>query len=71
MKKVVVDGFALTPQYTKMLLEELKDHKVKNEADLERFLSGYWYTKDMGHKSHLLLSPSKKKPNFALPFDEE
>ena len=70
MKKITVDGFTLTEEFKQRLLAELKDETVKTDEDLERYLSGYWYTKDMAHESHLLLSPSKKKQNFALPFEE-
>lgn len=70
MKKITIDGFTLTEEYKKRLFAELASERVKTDEDLERYLSGYWYTKDMAHESHLLLSPTKKKQSFALPFEE-
>lgn len=71
MSKIVIDGFELTDDYKKRLLHELKNEGVKSAKDLEAYLQNYWYTKDMTHRSHLLLSSHPKKQNFALPFDEE
>lgn len=70
MGKIIVDGLELTDEYVKRLLSELKEDKVKTKEDLERYLTNYWYTKDMGLKSHLLLSSQPKKKNFALPFED-
>ncbi len=70
MSKLNVDGLELTDEQIKLLLSELKDEKVNNLEDLERYLEGYWYTKDMALKSHLLLSNKPKKKNFSLPFED-
>lgn len=70
MKKIVIDGFELNQEYTKQLLHELKDEGVKSEKDLERYFKSHQYKKDESLRSHLLLSPSPKKRNFAIPFDE-
>lgn len=70
VNKINVDGLELTKEQIKLLLSELKDEKVNNVNELEQYLKGYWYTKDMTLKSHLLLSDKPKKKNFALPFEE-
>lgn len=70
LSKLNVDGLELTDEQIKLLLSELKNEKVKTIEDLEHYLTGYWYTKDMTLKSHLLLSDKPKKKNFSLPFDE-
>jgi len=70
MKKIVIDGFELNQDYIKELLKELKGEGVKSEKDFERYFRGYQYKKDDALRSHLLLSPSSKKRNFAIPFDE-
>ncbi len=70
MKKLNVDGLELTKEQIQLLLAELKDEKVNDVEDLKQYLKGYWYTKDMARKSHLLMSDKPKKKNFALPFDE-
>ena len=69
MSKLNVDGLDLTDEHIKLLLAELKGEKVNNIADLERYLQGYWYTKDLTLKSHLLLSDKPKKKNFSLPYE--
>lgn len=71
MKKIVIDGFELSDEYKNRLLKDLKDERVNNVDDLQRYLSDHWYTKDMSVESHLLLCRHPKKRNFALPFDEE
>jgi len=70
MKKLVVDGFELNQENIKELFSELQDEGVRSEKDLERYFKGHKYMKDESIKSHLLLSSSKKKRNFAIPFDE-
>jgi len=70
MKKIVIDGFELTEEYTERLLHELKEEGVKSKADLEAYFKDYWHTKDVSLKSHLLLCRNPKKRNFALPFDD-
>jgi len=71
MKKIVVDGFELTDEYTKRLLSDLKEDGVKSLEDLQAYLNDHWHTKDLSLKSHLLLCRHPKKRNFALPFEEE
>lgn len=71
MKKLVVDGFELNQSDIKELLSELKDEGVKSEKDLERYFKGHKYMKNESIRSHLLLSPTQKKRNFAIPFDED
>ena len=70
MKKIVIDGFELNEEYTKRLLNALKDEGIKSAKDLETYFKDYWYTKDTSLKSHLLLCDHPIKRNFALPFDE-
>lgn len=70
MKKMVIDGFELNQENIKELLSELQDEGVNSEKDLEVYFKGHKYMKDESIRSHLLLSPSKKKRNFAIPFDE-
>lgn len=70
MKKIVIDGFELTKEYQERLLDDLKDEGVESSEELEHYFRDYWYTKDNGLKSHLLLCKFGKKRNFALPFDE-
>ena len=70
MKKIVIDGFELNDEHIKMLLNELKDERVKTTDDLERYFKDYWYTKDNSRKCHLLVDKHSKKRNFAIPFDE-
>ncbi len=70
MSKIKVDGLELTNEQIKLLLSELKEEKINNVEELDQYLKGYWHTKDMTLKSHLLLSDKPKKKNFALPFDE-
>ncbi len=69
MNKLIVDGFELSDEHIKLLLSELKEDRINNIDELEIYLKGYWYTKDMGLKSHLLSSDKPKKKNFALPFE--
>jgi len=71
MKKIVIDGFELNEEFTNRLLQELKVEGVQSVKDLEIYLKDYWYTKDNGLKSHLLLSQKPKGRNFAIPFDEK
>lgn len=70
LSKINVDGLELTDEQIKLLLSELKDEKVETIEDLDRYLKGYWYTKDMSLKSHLLLSNKPKKKNFSIPFEK-
>lgn len=70
MCKINIDGLELTKEQIDLLLSELKEERVSNETDLERYLQGYWYTKDNAMKSHLLMSNHPKKRSFALPFGE-
>ena len=71
MKKIVIDGFELNEEYTKMLLNELKDERVKTVGDLEKYVKGHTYMKNNATKHHLLMSKYPKKRNFAIPFEEE
>lgn len=70
MNAITVDGFTITEQYQRLLLDELKQDGIKTVKDLDFYLKDYWYTKDMSLESHLLLSRNPKKKNFALPFGE-
>ena len=70
MKTIVIGGFELSEEHIKMLLNELKDERVKTTDDLERYFNDHGYTKDNGRKCHLLVSKHSKKRNFAIPFDE-
>jgi len=71
MSEIIIDGFELTDEYKKRLLNELKQDGIKNVKDLQIYLNDHWYTKDMSLKSHLLLCRHPNKRNFALPFEEE
>jgi len=70
MSKIKVESFELNDDYIDRLLQELKAEGIKTKKDLEKYLKDYSYTKDVSLKTHLLFSKSKKKQNFALPFDE-
>ena len=52
-----------------MLLNELKDEKIKTTEELERYLKDHWYTKDNARKCHLLVAKHPKKRSFAIPFE--
>ncbi len=68
--EIKVNDYVLTEEQIKLLLNELKDKRVNNREELSAYLSGYWYQKDMGSKSHLLLSDLKHKPSFAFPIED-
>lgn len=70
MEKIIIDGFELTEEHIEMLLNELKNERVKTTADLERYFKNHWHTKDQASKCHLLVDRYSKKRNFALPFDD-
>lgn len=70
MKNLVIDGFEMNEQHIKMLLNDLKDERVKTTDDLEGYLKDHWYTKDNARKCHLLLAKHSNRRNFAIPFDE-
>lgn len=65
-----IGEFELTKEYTDRLLAQLKEERVRNKEDLERYLRNYEYMNDTARKCHLLISPSPKKQNFAFPYDE-
>lgn len=71
MDKICVDDFQLSEQHIQLLLAELKEEKVSTKEQLKRYLQNYEYVNDPTRQFHLLLSPTKKKKNFALPYDEE
>lgn len=69
MTKVVVGEFELSEEYVKRLLTELKDERVKNAEDLQRYLRKFTYMNDTARQCHLLISPSEKQQSFALPYE--
>lgn len=68
MTKVVVDDFELSEEYVERLLAQLKDERVRNKEDLQRYLRKYSYMNDTARQCHLLISPSEKQESFALPY---
>lgn len=68
--EIKINDYVLTEDQIKLLLDELKHEGVKTREDLSAYLTGYWYQKDMGRKSHLLLSDLKHKRSFAFPIED-
>lgn len=70
MERLEIDGFELNKEQINMLLEELKEQKVKTMTDLESYLKDHEYSKDTARKYHLLVSKYPKKRSFAIPFEK-
>lgn len=66
----MIGDFELTNEHIQRLLAQLKKDHINTKEDLQKYLRNYNYMNDPSRKCHLLISPSPKRENFAIPYDE-